>query len=314
MAAMILITGGTGFVSRSMIRRLSESGHSIRVLLRPGAQNPRLPVGIPMDVTVCGLGDSRGLRAAMNGIDTVIHLATSEGSGNKADLMKVDIQGTENVAGAARDAGVKRLYYLSHLGADRASAYPVLKAKAIAETHVKNAGIPYTIFRTGLLFGIGDHFTTGIARLLSALPFFFLLPGGGSSLIQPLWVEDLTTCLLWSMEDARTINQTYQLGGPEYLSLRAVVQLVASRINAHRIYIPISPAYLRALTVVFEQTFSVFPVSVFWLDYLASDRTTAIDSVTRIFGLIPSTIESRIAYLSDENWRSLLFKQLIKRK
>ncbi|MGA9397149.1 MAG: NAD(P)H-binding protein [Anaerolineaceae bacterium] len=313
-SAMILISGGTGFVSRALIRRLNELGHSIRILIRPAEKSPSLPVGIPVEVAVCSLSEPRGLRVAMKGVKTVFHLASSESSGNKADLMKVDIQGTENLAGAARDAGVDRIYYLSHIGADRASAYPILKAKGIAETHIRNSGMDYTIFRTTLLYGIGDHLTTGLARLLNGIPLVFLLPGGGESLIQPLWIEDLVTCILWSLEDNKTRGQTYILGGPEFLSIRHVVEIIMRKIGIHRWLVPIMPAYLRALTVIFEQSFQTFPVSVFWLDYLAADRTTAIDSVARNFGLLPSLFESRLDYLSDVNWRSNLYQLLFRRK
>jgi uncharacterized protein YbjT (DUF2867 family) len=311
---MILISGGTGFVSHALIRRLNEMGHSIRILVRPAEKSPKLPLGVPVEATVCSLSDPRGLRVAMKGIKTVFHLASSESTGNKADLMKVDIQGTENLAGAARDAGVDRIFFLSHIGADRASAYPMLKAKGIAETHIRNSGVEYTIFRTGLLFGIGDHFTTGLARLLTGLPLIFLLPGGGQTTVQPLWIEDLVTCILWSMEDNNTSGQIYTLGGPEFLTLRRIVEIIMKKIGVHRVLLPIMPAYLRALTVIFEQSFQAFPVSVFWLDYLAADRTTAIDSVTRNFGLLPSIFESRLDYLTGVDWRSNLYQMLFKKK
>jgi uncharacterized protein YbjT (DUF2867 family) len=314
MSGMILISGGTGFVSRVLVRRLSELGRDIRILIRPSDKSPSLPLGIPVEVAVCSLSDPRGLQVAMKGVDTVFHLASSETSGNQADLMKVDIQGTENIAGAAREAGIDRFYYLSHLGVDRASAYPVLKAKAIAETHIRNSDLDYTIFRTGLLYGIGDHFTTRIASLLQALPFIFFLPGSGQNLVQPLWVEDLITCMLWSLDDQKTRKQTISVGGPEFLSFRRVVEIIMQKVGSHRLLVAITPAYLRALTVIFEQSFHAFPVSVLWLDYLAADRTTAIDSVTRHFGLLPSLFETRLEYLTGENWRSHLYQQLFKRK
>jgi nucleoside-diphosphate-sugar epimerase len=165
-----------------------------------------------------------------------------------------------------------------------------------------------------LLYGIGDHFTTRIASLLQALPFLFILPGNGQNQIQPLWVEDLITCMLWSMEDDKTRKQTISVGGPEFLSFRRVVEIIMKKIGSRRLLVGITPAYLRALTVIFEQSFHAFPVSVFWLDYLAADRTTAIDSVTRTFGLLPSLFETRLEHLTGENWRSQLNRDLFKGK
>ena len=129
----ILVTGGTGFIGQALVRHLADSGHRVRILLRASAQSPNLPRSLPVEVAVRGLDDDRGLRAAMVGVDIVYHLAGAEWRGAYASLMEIDIQGTQNVVAAAADAEVGRLFFVSHLGADRASAYPVFKAKAIAE-------------------------------------------------------------------------------------------------------------------------------------------------------------------------------------
>jgi uncharacterized protein YbjT (DUF2867 family) len=189
---MILVSGGTGFIGQVLLRQLVEAGYEVRTLIRPSKNSPNLPKGVPVEVAVSSLVDERGLRGAMVGVDTIYHLAGGEWAGPRSSLMDIDIQGTRAVAKAALDAGVDRIIYLSHLGADRASAYPVLKAKAIAEEYLRRGSIDYTIFRSGIVYGPQDGFTTGLARLLSVSPFF-LTPGDGSTLLQPLWVEDLVT-------------------------------------------------------------------------------------------------------------------------
>ena len=152
----------------------------------------------------------------MQGVDTVYHLAGVEWHGAHASLMDVDIQGTQMISRVASEAGVKRFFFLSHLGADRASAYPVLKAKAIAEENIRRSGVTFTIIRSAIVYGLNDHFTTSLARLLNALPSFFFVPEDGSTLLQPVWVEDLVTCLIWALDNDLTVNQTYSVGGPEY--------------------------------------------------------------------------------------------------
>ena len=119
---MILVTGGTGFIGKALIRLLVDLGYPVRTLIRPSPRSPSLPRGIPVDVAVSSLNDERGLGAAMVGVDTIFHLAGGEWSGPRASLMQIDIQGTRAVVEAAVDAGVKRIFYVSHLGADRASA------------------------------------------------------------------------------------------------------------------------------------------------------------------------------------------------
>lgn len=311
---MILVTGGTGFVGRALVRGLVENGHSVRLLLRPSRHSPNLPRGIPVEVAVSSLSDQRGLRAAMVGVDTIYHLAGVERRGAYANLAKVDIQGTRSITIAAQDAGVNRLFYISHLGADRASAYPVMKAKAIAEEFIRRSGLDFTILRSAIVYGPGDGFTTGLARILSAIPGFFLIPGGGKTLLQPLWVEDLVTCLIWAREDESTRNQVYEVGGPEYFSLNQIVELIMSSIGVHRRLVPIRPPYLRALTVFLEASFPNIPVSVYWLDYLATNRTCALDTIPRVFNLMPARFSHRIEYLRGKDWRKLMWSTLFQRQ
>ena len=212
----------------------------------------------------------------------------------------------------AAEAGVKRFFFLSHLGADRASAYPVLKAKAIAEENIRRSGVKHTILRSALVYGLGDHFTSGLARLLNALPLFFFVPEEGGTLLQPIWVEDLVTCLVWALDNELTINQTYSIGGPEYLTFNHIIQSVMAHIKLHRRLVHIFPPYLRAMTVLLEYMFPALPVSVYWLDYLATNRTCSLDTLTRVFNILPSRFDHRLDHLQDTNWRVSLWRSLFR--
>ena len=310
----ILVTGGTGFIGRVLIRHLAEAGYPVRVLIRPSPRSPNLPRGVPVEVAVSSLTDEHGLRAAMAGVATVYHLAGVERRGAYASLMAVDIQGTQAIAQVAADAKVKRLFFLSHLGADRASAYPVFKAKAIAEEYVRRSGLGYTIFRTALVFGPNDGFTTGLAQLIHILPFFFLVPGDGRTLLQPLWVEDLATCMVWALDDASTRNQIYSLGGPEYLTFTEILEKVMEQLEIERRLVSVRPPYLRGFTVFLENLLPNFPASVYWLDYLAANRTCPLDTIPRFFNLMPARLSHRLAYLRGRNWRRILLRSLLRRR
>lgn len=310
---MYLITGGTGFIGRALIRQLSELEHPVRTLIRPSPRSPNIPRGVLMEVAVSSLSDERGLRAAMVGVDTVFHLASGEWHGPSASLYDIDIQGTQAVVQAARDAGVERIFFISHLGADRASAYPVLKSKAIAEEFIRHSGLKYTILRSAIVFGPNDGLTTGVAQIAGTIPFAFLLPGDGTTVLQPIWIEDLVTCLVWSLDNPDTINRTYEIGGPEYLTFRQIAELVMLEAGISRRILRIGPPYLRGLTVLLEALFPALPVSVYWLDYLAANRTTALDTLPRAFNLMPSRFSQRLAYLHDVDWRAAMLMTLTRR-
>jgi uncharacterized protein YbjT (DUF2867 family) len=297
---MILVSGGTGFIGQVLIRHLVDMGMRVRTLLRPSADSPHLPRGVSVEAVICGLKDERGLRAAMKGVDVIFHLAGAERKGSQADLMGVDIEGTHTIASVAADAGVNRFFYLSHLGADRASAYPVLKAKAIAESYIIHSGIQYTIFRAAAVYGPGDQFTTELARLLRLSPGIFLMPGQGSTMLQPLWVEDLVTCLTLALDDESTVNRVYQVGGPEFLTFRSIVETLERVTGNKRYIVPIAPGYLRVLALLLENSYKNFPLTVFWQDYLAADRTCELDTLPRLFGLMPERFNRQLGYLTPQ--------------
>jgi uncharacterized protein YbjT (DUF2867 family) len=299
---MIFVTGATGFIGSALLRQLIDTGQDVRVMIRPSRRSPRLPKGRSIDVAVASLADERSIRGALKGVDVIIHLAGAEWQGRNADLLAVDMQGTENLARAAADAKVKRLITVSHLGASRSSGYPVFKAKGVAEEHIRRSGVPYTILRSALVFGPHDHFTTNLARLLRASPLFFPLPLSSRTVIQPLWVEDLVTALMWSLDDAAAVNRTYEIGGSEFFTVRQIIETIMQASRSPRTLYELHPVLLRALIVSLESFIPNFPVSSFWLDYIAVSRTCAVENLPRSLGLMPARFTYRLDYLRRTPW------------
>ncbi|OQY31029.1 MAG: hypothetical protein B6I38_06475 [Anaerolineaceae bacterium 4572_5.1] len=295
----ILITGATGFVGKVLTRYLTEAGYEVRALLHSSPQSPNLPMGIPVNVAVADLNDARGLRSALVDVNVIYHLASEERRGAEANLLRTDIQGTQTLIEAAQDAKIERFFYLSHLGAERASAYPVLTAKAIAEDHIRKSSLNYTIIRTGLLFGKGDGFTTGLTKLLRLVPFFFFIPDGGETILQPLWVEDLVTALVWALDDANTRRQTYEIGGPEFLTFSEIITTIMEKLRLRKTFVSIRSPYLRMLTVLAEYFLPRPPVTTYWLDYLATNHTCSLTAISETFNLLPSRFRKRLDYLED---------------
>jgi uncharacterized protein YbjT (DUF2867 family) len=307
---MILVTGATGFIGRALVRQLSDTGQEVRVLLRPSPRSPRLPKGVPVEVSVVSLNDARGVRAALRGVDQVIHLASAAALGRRGSLLATDIEGTRTLAQAAKDAGIERLMYLSHVGADRASAFPIHKAKGIAEEHIRRSGIPYTIIRSTIVFGPEDGFTNNIATTLRLVPFLFPVPGEGRILLQPLWVEDLVTALVWSMQNPDTINQTYEIGGGEYFTFRQIVETIMTVTHTRRAFLPLPIPYMRALFVMLDPFIPRANISSYWLDYIAVNRTCPVDNLPRAFGLMPARFAYRLDYLTREPWYAGISKRI----
>jgi NADH dehydrogenase len=293
----ILLTGATGFIGKALTRHFAETQYQLKVLIHPGGESPDLPRGIPVDAAVSGLNDTRGLRAALADVDIVFHLASQESLGAKGNLLETDIQGTKNLVEAAVNANVDRFLYLSHLGADRASAYPVMTAKAIAEDHIQKSTLDYTIIRSGIVFGPNDRFTIPLSKLMRKIPLVFPLPDQGDTLIQPIWIEDLANILTWSLDIDKTRREIFEVGGPEQLSFRDVVMTLQEVMGIKRSPIAISTPLIKFGTLLADYFSINIPTNIFWLDYLATNRVCSLTTVPQVFNLLPSHLSKRIEYL-----------------
>jgi len=288
---MILITGGTGFIGKVLIRQLTDLGHPIRLLLQPSQKTPDLPKGMPLDVAITSMNDERGLRAAMKSVDAVFHLASAEQLGRKAQLTQVDIEGTKSLVRAASQMRIDRIIYLS-----------------------KTSGVPFTIIRSAITYGNGDHFTNGLAFLLKFSPYFVMVPDQGSSLLQPIWIKDLVNVMAWTLQMHHTINETIEIGGPEYLSFKEICEMIARAMGIKRQFVSIKPVVLNRFTEILEIMLPNIPSTVFWLDYLAANRTTDLGNLAERFSLLPARMKHKLGYLGGKNYHKQFWQIITKRK
>jgi uncharacterized protein YbjT (DUF2867 family) len=288
---MILITGATGFIGRRLLHRLSaEAGLQVRVLLRPGTSSDRLPRGLPIHAMLGKLSEADSLLAAMDGVHTVFHLIGTDTRGRHARLHEVDTIGTRAVCEAALAARVGRIVAVSRIGADRASAFPVLRAKGEVEEIIRSSGLAYTIFRTGVLFGYGDRFSENIAMLLRAFPMYFV-PNDGEQVLQPLWVDDLITCLAMSLDELDLIDQAIAVGGPELLTYRRIIMRVMHAIGTQRPIVGLPFQVHRAGGWFLDGLFARWPFTEHWVEMLSTSQTSELGTIERVFGFRPASFD-----------------------
>lgn len=297
---MILLTAGTGFISGVMRKQLEKLGMSYRLLVSTSQNINYLTEGMSINIAVSSPHDERGLRAALKDIEVIYHLAGVERIGGEEGLQEKEVKEIDILVKVSKDMGVKRFFYLSHLGADRASAFGMMKAKGIAENIIINSGIDYTILRTGLVYGPGDEFTQNLAKLIRMSPLLILVPGEGKMLVQPIWVNDLVTSLLWSLDLQESKNRVIEVGGPEQLSFYEVVETVARAIHKKPKILPSNMIYLGILIQFLQGMKKKFPINTFWFDYLAENRVADLDSMPRHFGINPARFGQNLNYLKKD--------------
>lgn len=286
---MILVTGATGFIGRSLARSLDHAGRA----WRPYTGR----INAPLD-----------LRAQLAGVETVIHLAGSEARGRKRLLQHVDIEGTERLVEEARRAGVQRLIFPSRLNADPYAIHALLRCKGEVERLVQRSGIPYTILRSATLFGRDDRFSeiiTGLA--LWSWPLAWV-PGGGKAAMQPLWVEDYVRCLLAVLDRPDMVNRTITVAGAEMLSYRDIVKTILDIRGLRRVLFPLPGALLRPSAGLTFGWWYWPAISRFFVDRFFVPEITDLDVVSRLFGFQPVRFRESISYINRSGLRRRIFR------
>lgn len=309
---MILVTGALGFVGRRLLRRLAQYPDlKVRVLLRPGTDVDRLPRGVSVHAMMGDIHDTAFLQAAMEDVHTVYHLASTETRGRHAQLQQVDIEGTRSVVAAAQTSRVGRIIVVSRVGADRASAFPGLRAKGEIEDIIRKSGLAYTMFQTGVLFGEGDHFSENLAMLIESFPVFFVA-NDGDQVLQPLWVEDLVTCLTMALQDLDMIDETIGLGGPEIIAYRRLIMRVMYAIGTSRPIMSVPLLALRAGAWFLDGLFARWPFSEYWIELLSTTQTSELGTIERLFGFRPAAFDIGLIdkYMADRRYRLELLRYI----
>ncbi len=224
---MILVTGGTGVLGSAIVAELQKQGQSVAVLGRDAAKIQRV-FGDGVEARSGDVTHPETLAPAMAGIDTVINTVQFPTSPVEVPrrgwtFEQVDYQGTVNQVDAAKGAGVRRFVYVSAVGADANGPKHWFRYKAMAEEHLQNSGVEWTIVRPTWIYGPRDHSLNrllGFSKFLPFIPFF----GDGKQDMQPVFIDDVGRVVTEAARAPEAANQLFELGGPEVMSMNQVMQ------------------------------------------------------------------------------------------
>jgi NADH dehydrogenase len=216
----ILILGGTGFVGRHVCEQLARLGVYMTVPTRR-ALNAAAVQSLPrLTVVEADIHDPAQLQALMHGHDAVVNLVAIL-HGSAAAFQRAHVQLARSIARACVNAGVRRLVHISALGAAQDGPSQYLRSKAGGEAVLHSAGLDLTVLRPSVIFGAEDKFMNVFAQLQSVFPVIPL--AGADTRFQPVWVGDVAQAVVHCLQDVHTMDQTYELCGPEVFTLAQLV-------------------------------------------------------------------------------------------
>jgi NADH dehydrogenase len=232
---LVVLLGGSGFVGAHLAQELLARGARLRIASRHPERAFRLrPLGNLGQVQFarCDSTDGSALARVLSGADAVVNLVGAF-SGN---LDALQGEGAGHIAAAARAAGAAAFVHVSALGANADSPVRYARTKAEGEAAVLAAFPKATALRPSVLFGPDDHFVNLFARLISALPALPVF--GPKSRLQPLFVDDAAASIANALADpAGHGGKTYEIAGPEPLTMLELHQMIAAAQERNRLFI-----------------------------------------------------------------------------
>ncbi|TME31964.1 MAG: NAD-dependent epimerase/dehydratase family protein, partial [Chloroflexi bacterium] len=171
----IAITGGTGFAGRHLARALLADRHDVVIVARGVDRRDQSILGAGATFVAASTDDGDSLRRSFSGCEAVAHFAGINREIGEQTYERVHVRGTRAVVDAARAAGVRKIVYLSFLRARPNCGSPYHESKWAAEEIVRASGVDYTILKSGVIYGRGDHLLDHVSRALYTFPFFPLV-------------------------------------------------------------------------------------------------------------------------------------------
>jgi uncharacterized protein YbjT (DUF2867 family) len=274
--ALVTIYGGSGFIGRHLVGALAKTGARMRVAVRrpelAGHLQPLGSVG-QINAVQANVRYPDSLLAAARGADAVVNLVGILFPTGKQTFAAVQDEGARHVAEAAKAAGAHSLVHVSAIGANPNSPSVYAQSKAQGEAAVREVFPDAVILRPSVVFGPEDDFFNrfaALARLLPALP----LIGGGGPKLQPVFVGDVAKAVLAGLTGRAGAGAPYELGGPEVLTLKQVMERVLTYSMRRRFLVPL-PFSLAKLQAAVLQFLPNPPLTVDQVRLLETDNVVS---------------------------------------
>ena len=234
---LVTVFGGTGFLGRRIVERLGAAGARVRVAVRHTTEGVP-PQGGDVEVVYADVRDGTTVAQAVRDSDAVVNAVGLYVEQGEATFQAVHVDGAQEVARAAREAGIPRLVHLSGIGADVNSESSYVRSRALGELAVREAFTEATILRPSVLFGRGDALFRSLAAITRISPVFPLF-GDGSTRLQPVFVGDVAEAVVKAVGSPSASGKVYELGGPRVYRYKELVELVLVHLKRRRVLVPV---------------------------------------------------------------------------
>lgn len=292
----VVVLGGTGFVGGHLVPRLARGGWRTTVLSRARTPAMRAPDS-GATLRSIDVYDRQQLAAALAGADAVVNLVgiLNERGFDGAGFRKAHVELTSTLIDACRDAGVDRLVQMSALRAGEGESH-YLRTRGEAEARVKASGLRWSIVRPSVIFGPGDGLFCRFASLLKFVPVLPIARAGAK--FAPVFVGDVAEAMARMLEREDSIGRTFELYGPDVMSLAQIVRYTAEHTGRRRVVVGL-PDALGRLQALVGDAIPGKPISSDNFRSLKLDSVGTLDGLAAL-GITPTRVDAVVPALLRE--------------
>jgi NADH dehydrogenase len=292
---VILVAGGTGFLGRHVVAALAARGLAVRVLSRAP---DRAPQAGQKEAVGGDVREPATLAPAVAGCEAVVMAA--QFPGHPVEVPRrgltydaVDRVGTENLLAAALRHGVRRFLYVSGAGVGAGRPEPWFVAKERAESAVRASGLEHVILRPSWAYGPGDRALNRIARIADLSPVVPVL-GWNRQRVMPVYAGDVGEAIARVFETPAAWGRTFEIGGPEVLTMREVVRTLLRVRGKRRLRVPL-PRWIAKLATAPLVLLPRPPLTPLAVDFATGDAIVDNTAVREVLGVDPLPLEEGLA-------------------
>jgi len=276
--SLATVFGGSGFVGRYVVRALAKNEWRVRAAVRrPDLAGYLQPMGAVGQIypVQANVRYPQSVQDAVAGADLVINLVAVLAASGRQTYRALHVEGARAVAKAAKEAGASKFVHISALGADRNSPSNYGVTRALGEEAVLEEFPEAVILRPSIVFGPEDEFYNRFAALAQNSPFLPLIEGGRTR-FQPVYAGDLADAILSASEGKAKTGTIYEIGGPEILTFRQILDSVQIWTERRRAYLPM-PLWMVKLQAILTLPFpnSLRPITLDQARMLKADNVVS---------------------------------------
>ena len=290
----VAVFGGSGFIGRYIVTELLKEDYLVKVFVRNPDKAKHLTLlgrlG-QVEINQCNIMDISKVDKCISKVDKVINLVGVLEERNKQNFINIHLQGAINIAKACSKNNISSFIHFSALGLYDGEHSKYANSKLEGENNIKSIFKNAIIFRPSVVFGPEDNFTNKFAQMASISPFMPLINSGKTN-FQPVYVKDIAKAARLVLKSKSFNGKVYNLGGPEILSFKEILDLILLKIRKKRIYVSLSFPIAKLIGLIFSLS-PVKPITLDQVKLLEKDNIVP-EKGLRIedLGIKPSSIHT----------------------